>query len=633
MKKRWIWVLVLALCLSACRQPPEGPTPSVEVTPESTEMPVELPVFSDPITAFYDTLVYDESYACTPFYAFLVGQEAVAWEAEARHIFTYLKENAHPRLESGYLGLNLEQFEADFFDYVEKQSLLDAYIDYTSLLGEKGGTRGEFINYGTGFGAGEMLARIDHYRYFVESWYDNFTWLSDQTPLDWYVFSPEEALARLTEGNGLKFAQGEYLLEERGEPEGERPLENPIDGWVSQWLYQDGSTPAMAADAYREADIWREELCHSYEVLAAHANPVMDISDKIEAARDALMKLAPAYGDAMSLYLYSNAFSGGDQEGDIFPGSLATSDHWRICAGYYRHETLRLWEKILDRIGRDKLTWVFDPEEYEADLPLSRNPALEEWERERLRNLETGRDVYLQFDAERAPFERLREYTDYDRLSRPLETVELYAHRSVQDMSMEVFCQENYGGPTMILLVAGDGTAQEFFMELELVGLPQIGELTVEDINFDGRPDLLLYIGQDNTGGAQRYAAFLKEGGKGYRYEPSFTQIGKPRLDTEHKVIWGGIDHARSYTYDAYEVVGNGFRLTHRIVVDHTDVTWEDVRCTEYIIENESERIVGQIVFPGDRRTFSACMSDYISHGSIWEGWNWCVPSAYEREG
>ena len=227
------------------------------------------------------------------------------------------------------------------------------------------------VNFGTGRVAGEALARIGHYRYFVESWYDSFTWLKYETPLDWYVFSPEEALARLTEGNDLEFAQGEYRLEIRDESKREELLENPIDGWASQWLYRDGNTYAMAGDAYREAGIWQEELCHAYDVLAVHANPAADLSGGIAAARDTLTELAPAHGDAMALELYSNAFSGGDQEGEIHPGSLATSEHWWICAEYYRHETLCLWERILVYIGRDQLTWVFDPKGHEAELSLS----------------------------------------------------------------------------------------------------------------------------------------------------------------------------------------------------------------------------------------------------------------------
>lgn len=83
--------------------------------PAVTQASPEVPVYFEPITAFYDTLVYDESYSCTPFWAVLSGQEAIAWEVEARHIFAYLKENAHPELERSYLGLDLEQFEEDFF--------------------------------------------------------------------------------------------------------------------------------------------------------------------------------------------------------------------------------------------------------------------------------------------------------------------------------------------------------------------------------------------------------------------------------------------------------------------------------------------------------------------------------------
>lgn len=630
MKKRWIWVLVLALCLSACRQPPERPTPSVEVTPESTEMPVELPVFSDPITAFYDTLVYDESYACTPFYAFLVGQEAIAWEAEARHIFTYLKENAHPRLESGYLGLNLEQFEADFFDYVEKQSLLDAYIDYTSLLGEEGGTRGEFINYGTGFGAGEMLARIDHYRYFVESWYDNFTWLKDETPLDWYVFSPEEALVRLTEGNGLKFAQGEYLLEEQGEPEGERPLENPIDGWVSQWLYQDGTTSAMIADAWTGAKIWEAELSHVYEVFLTHANPAAELETSVERAREALLQFAPVNGECLALSSYSNAFMGKDQKDDFSAGSQARVDNGSHCADYYRHETLRLWQKILDRIGRDKLTWVFDPGEYETDLPLSRNPELADREREELRNLENGEDVSLWFDEERIPFERLLDYTSYNRLSHPPEEVSRYARRHTEKAGLELFVQDDYGGQASVLLSDETGEVQEFSMELEL-GFGGIGELLSEDLNFDGCDDLRIFIG-GNRGGQMYYAAFVKDPEtQRYQYTPGFSDISDPHFDYEHQVIWGGSEFLFEYSYSAFEYLDGDFVNTHRLVGDYPGAWENGAQCTEYMWKDGKDVIVGQTHFPGQDVIGAA--EEYVKAGPVWEGWHWCDIRAYMMKG
>ena len=635
MKKWWVGVLTLVLCLSACAQTAEETEPTASVpsmpplTPEITEAPKELPVYSDPITAFFDTLVYDESYGCTPFWGFLSWQEANTWEAEARHIFAYLKENAHPELERSYLGLDLEQFEENFFAYVVTQSALDADVSWSNLMtGE-----GEGVHFGTGREAGEALARIGHYRYFVEGWYDSFTWLKDETPLDWYVFSPEEALARLTEGNDLEFAQGEYRLEEKEEREGEELLENPIDGWASQWLYRDGNTYAMAGDAYREAEIWQEELYHTYDVLAAHANPVMDISNKIEAARDTLMELAPAYGDAMSLYLDSNAFSGRDQEGEVLPGSIVKSEHWWICAEYYRHETLCLWERILDCIGRDQLTWVFDPKEHEAELPLSRNPELEDWERERLRYLETGRDVYLCFDAERMPFERLQAYTGYDRLSQPLEEVKAYAHRRALGVQMEVFCQAEYGGPAAVRLITEEGSTQEFNIGELDVWQGGIGELTAEDVNFDGNSDLLLFLGQSGTGGCLYYAAFLKDSEGGYHYEPSFTSIPKPQIDGEHQVIWGGIDHTRGYTYFAYEEEKGGFRLTHKLVTEFADTDWKDVCCTEYTVKNGEETEVGRRVFPADKRLFPEILADYITQDPDWRGWSWCDPWAFFRAG
>ena len=80
MKKWWVGVLTLVLCLSACAQTAEEAEPTASVpsmpppTPEITEAPKELPVYSDPITAFFDTLVYDEAMAVRPFGASFPGR-------------------------------------------------------------------------------------------------------------------------------------------------------------------------------------------------------------------------------------------------------------------------------------------------------------------------------------------------------------------------------------------------------------------------------------------------------------------------------------------------------------------------------------------------------------------------------
>ena len=608
------------------------PVPAETIQPVGEKTP-DGPVYSDPITAFYDTLQYDESYSCTPFWAFLDGEEANAWEQEARNIFAYLKENAHPKLESSYLGLDLEQFEEDFFSYVEAQSYLDACIDYTDLLGNEGGIWEDYINRGTGFNGGEMQARSERYRYFVTQWYGALTWDRGKTALDFYAFSPEEALARLMDGNGLVFEQGSYRLEEKGAFRKEELLENPIDGWVSQWLYKDGTTIAMASDAYREAWIWREELCHAYEVVAAHANPAAELLGDIEAARETLIGLGQSYGDAISLALYSNAFSGADQEEGIFPGSIIKYDHWSTCADYYRHETLRLWSRLLERLGWDQPTWVFDPKEHERELDPTWNPDLTEWEREKLQALKSGEDVFIWFDEERMYFEPLQHYTSYNLLKTPPEQVRAYARRRSGEVSVEVFCQEDYGGPTAVRLKNGTEEPQEISIEELEIKHGGIGELTLADVNFDGADDILLSVGQDSQGGGHHYVAFLKEDEGGYRYEASFSEICTPQIDADHRVIWGGSEFSYGYYYDAFEVIDGAFINTHSLVGDYPDFAdWEKgAQCTEYMWKNEETVIVGQTFFP--KQGVAEVVEEYIKNGAVWEGWAWCDPWAFYRYG
>lgn len=625
--------------------PVETDQPTGEKAPTETQpIPVEtgrpleedqeVPVYSNPITAFYGTLIFDgQKYGSTSFYEYLAENEADAWEREARNIFAYLKENAHPKLESSYLGLDLEQFEKDFFSYVKTQSYLDACVSYTGILKNESEPWGDFIPYGSGFGGGEMRARSMHYCYFVTQWYDALTWDRGKTALDFYTFSPEEELGRLTEGNGLEFAQGEYRLGDKEEPEREDLPENPIDGWVSQWLYWDGNTYALAADAYREMWIWRDELCHVYEVMAAHANPAAGLSDDIETAQEALIELGRSYGDAISLALYSNAFSGDDQEEDIFPGSIIKYAHWGSCAEYYRHETLRLWLRLLDRLDWDRPTWAFDPKEHERELDPSRNPDLTEWEGEKLRALKSGEDVFIWFDEERMYFEPLQHYTSYNLLKTPPEQVRAYARRRSGEESVEVFCQEDYGGPTTVRLKNGTEETQEISIEELEIKHGGIGELTMADVNFDGADDVLLSVGQDSQGGGHHYVAFLKEDEGGYRYEASFSEICTPQIDADHRVIWGGSDFSYGYYYDAFEFVDGAFVNTHSLVGDYPDLAdWEKgAQCTEYMWVDGENAIVGQTFFP--KQGVTEVVKEYIKNGAVWEGWAWCDPHLFEMKG
>lgn len=637
--KRFVTILlVMTLCLSGCARRGETPTPSSasEVTPTPvatpvptpsptaepscdpmpSELPVEWPVYSDPITGFYDTLQYDESYECTPFGAFLAGEEARAWEREAQNVFSYLKENAHPDLKSFYPNLDLEQFEEDFFAHVDTQSYLDAYIGCTDLLGNEVGTWGDHINRGTAFSAYEMRARIERYRFFVTQWYDAVTFDTGKTDLDRYVFSPEEALACLMEGNDLKFEQGSYRLEKDEDTFWkEELLENPIDGWVAQWLYQDGTTVALISDAYREAEIWREELCHAYEVLEACANPVAELTGDIQAARESIQRVATVYGDVVALTFYSNAFSSADQEGELWSGNIVRSFRWNVCANYYRHETLRLWARLIDQLGKAQPTWVFDAEEQTIEREFQ---------------TAAGQDLHLWGD-DFSSSQAFRENSGYLLLKELPQSVDSYSRSYGGDVCVEAFREWN--GEDIVLLTDETALCQEFVLTSDR-HMAGIGGVTVVDANFDGNDDLLLRIGGER-GPQTFYAAFLWEKGmERYRYEPSFSDIPNATVDIEHSVVWGGNDFSFQYSYGADEFVDGEFVHTHGLVGEYLNLAdWgEGAQCTEYARKGEEWVEVGKKEYPGMGLT--GALEAYIAAGAVWEGWNWCDDiRAFEPKG
>lgn len=167
-------------------------------------------------------------------------------------------------------------------------------------------------------------------------------------------------------------------------------------------------------------------------------------------------------------------------------------------------------------------------------------------------------------------------------------------------------------------------------MELEL-GVGGIGELQKEDLNFDGVPDLRIFIG-GNRGGQMYYAAFVKEPETDrYTYVPGFSDISNPQFDNEHQVIWGGSEFLFGYYYNAFEFVNGDFVNTHSLTGEYPGA-WEDgAQCTESMWQDGEEVVVGQVHFP--EQGVIEAVAQYIEAGPMWEGWHWCDPYLFMQKG
>lgn len=315
---------------------------------------VTLPTYPDPITGFFRELECDDG--TTLMVNRLAWMEAEAWRNEAENVFATLEENAHPGLAE--YGLDLAQMKQDLYTYVEVQSELDAYMEYTDIFE----SQGEWFSRGTGFNGGQGWAAAEHYRAFVTGMYEAFAFdHGADTPEDHYIFDPQDLLAQL-EAEGLHCSLGPYAIESVEE----QIADNPIDPWTEKYLYYDGTTPAMGADAVMDREIWAAELENAYGLLLERANPAAGLEDKVETAKNALFSFGPAYGECTSLCLYSNAFFGHweDTDGQIVTGSIACYAGTSDTARYYRQEVLALRGRFGWRLGKEQLPWAFDPGPY-----------------------------------------------------------------------------------------------------------------------------------------------------------------------------------------------------------------------------------------------------------------------------
>ena len=88
---------------------------------------------------------------------------------------------------------------------------------------------------------------------------------------------------------------------------------------------------------------------------------------------------------------------------------------------------------------------------------------------------------------------------------------------------MEVYCES-----FLVRITSPDRSFfQETTLSTESRTMPT-GEAHWEDVNFDGKPDVLVHLG-GGRGGTQGYAAVVwNETVGGYQEEPAYTEIGNP---------------------------------------------------------------------------------------------------------
>lgn len=329
-----------------------------------------LPVYPDPITAFFDSLEGVEGNRQD--LDRLVYLRAAAWEEEFSNAFALLRERAHPKLAE--YGCDLTQMEADYRTFARAQATAEAFLDYTDAFGGENGEYCESIHSGTGFSNGETLAQMKLLEGAAKGIYEVFAWdLGGKggSPLEYYVFSPWEARQSLERAERT-YKAGRSKVDPAAEKQGEAP-QNPIDPWVSEHLYKSAATAVWSRDACLESQIWQAEAEHAYDLLIARAHPTDDTPRRaLEEARAAFAAFVPNFGEFTALWQFSGAFDpeywSENEPESIFMGSQGKVDRWSTQARCWRALTFRLWD-LLGRAepGRTPAR-VFDAGEYEARL-------------------------------------------------------------------------------------------------------------------------------------------------------------------------------------------------------------------------------------------------------------------------
>jgi hypothetical protein len=107
----------------------------------------------------------------------------------------------------------------------------------------------------------------------------------------------------------------------------------------------------------------------------------------------------------------------------------------------------------------------------------------------------------------------------------------------------------------------------------ESFNYPEI-HLIEADVNFDGKNDILLYLGLFGTQALYRFACFLRTD-DGFVESPSFAEIPNPVIDSENQVILASIrDGASLYEYSMYRFTDGEFIETDRLTTGEKYI-WE----------------------------------------------------------
>lgn len=155
-----------------------------------------------------------------------------------------------------------------------------------------------------------------------------------------------------------------------------------------------------------------------------------------------------------------------------------------------------------------------------------------------------------------------------------------------------------------IIVMKGDKEIQKITQSLDknAVSKPDISELVVEeDIDFDGKNDLLIFQGRFGVQGIASYKCYLNNengtSGEAFKIIDEFKDIPNPSFDHNKKLIQScNRENASSYVYSIYKITNTN--NVHHIVKEATlKITHKDnglSDCVEFKLQDGKMQIVNE---------------------------------------
>ena len=141
---------------------------------------------------------------------------------------------------------------------------------------------------------------------------------------------------------------------------------NPIDDYFMDWGAGTVTGSEVLICAHAEAEAWKTEMLHFFDLLLAYAHPtISDPADQIAKSRDALLAYAESAGQVEAYVWFTDAFGDEtDQYGEtIGAGNGYPYAFYPRQAEIFRSQALHLYG-LLDAIGITP-DLIFDPADYE----------------------------------------------------------------------------------------------------------------------------------------------------------------------------------------------------------------------------------------------------------------------------